>query len=386
MADTPINNVSTGQVPDITNTTSGTPEPYRLSRVPWLQDVFRLQQIGCTITIGTPVIGTGRPLFGIEVRPDIYTSVSSTVGSFNVDQLVEAELQHPVWIFSDPSIIGTGPNVSLKPLRGISVLQYDQEPPLSRMIRLFRNWRGSIYYVVRAIAKFTDQGDWSVSRIDGVDLNKMKIPDLNTGEETIQVPPIFGHESPITSVHDAHILGYTRLDISEKKHLDIAISYFRAHSYDDRVLTQMPEYNLYNTKQMILFTPTGTSFAGEEKEIQFNLEYMPGPDFEFLTPMYPFIMTYRKQTPAIEHYRSPAFASYSFGDPNILPVTWRRYREENDKNIVVVYPYPFPDPQFDWYTTPTPPEDKKESHKEVTISVPSMVKKLTTSFERLNVE
>lgn len=339
-ADIPLDMSLNGGAPNITMNTSGTPEVNRNSKVSWQQSWRRWQRMGCNIKVQLPYVGTGRAIFGIEIRPDIFTQPLSTAYN-NPEDATAAAVRHPVWLFGEGV---SGVPTKLYPLRGAAVYQFEAEPPLSRMSRLCRAWSGSIYVSIRTVSNFTCQGDFNIARLDGVDFKKSSYVN-GLGQAA---PPIFGDQQPNLSLHDAHVLGYTRVDLSEKKHVAIALPYFRLFTYQDRALAEIPSRDLVNTKQMLLFALEGTANSNQTAQVQFNLEYCPGPDFMFHLPMYPFY--FKPDGHQVYHFRDPQFATYYFGDPNLIDVTWRRARNSNSPNFYVVEPYD--DPFLEWYAIP----------------------------------
>lgn len=347
-AEQPVNNAAMGMAPNITNNTSGTPELFRTSKVDWQQSWRRWQRVGCTVKVQLPYVGTGRALFGFELRPDVFTNPTTSSPS-NAEAAAIAAANHPVWLFSDP--IEAGFAGRIYPLRGVVAYQYEAEPPLSRMARLCRAWSGSIYVLFRVVSNFTNQGDFTVYRYDGIDTKKAIYRDTTpTPPDPAEfAPPIFGDEQPNLSFHDGHVLGYTRIDLSEKKHVNIATPYFRLHSYQDRALAEIEQRDLRNTTQMILVSLDGTAVSSNTAQIQFNIDYCPGPDFMFHMPLYPFIFSPNGRR--VFHFRDPQFSAYYFGDANLVDVTWRRARQSYNTTINV--PEPYDDPFLDFYAPPT---------------------------------
>lgn len=309
-----------GVAPDETNTNSGAPQHVRINPLSFKDLLYAKQKMGCVINLQTPIEGTGQAIFAIKMQPQIPTGLNDSTPFSNLPNAWARKAKaHPVFLFQSavrsPDLLRTPTGYAKPPLRGMCVFQYEQEPLASRVSRLAGGYQGGINYFIRTVVKMTDQGNITVSRLDGLTLRKTIVEDY---------PPLWGEPSPLVNFQDFEINGTVEIDLTDKKHINAAFPYFRQHMFTSTI------YDFADTDQFLVFRVDGTTLTGDDKLIQFILEYQLDPAFKFLKPLFPFVHDPDNFAGVYFH---PFWASgnetYAFGDYNLAPTTMFRYRSDN---------------------------------------------------------
>lgn len=310
--------------------------------------MYKFQKIGCTVFINGGTLGGPTGMFAWRVTPRIPTYVRPVYdqAQATLEKTLQWDQGTGLWLRSDGAaywhpftplqepvmdVDNYALNAVFRTVGGMCAWQYNQEPLLSRWARTHRFWQGSLVYRVRCTASFATQGYIQIALVNGRRNIKMHNRRAPTG-----IFPATGQL--LNDAHDYACTGWMSLDLSSERHLEITVPYQRLYPFYDELMAEGNEWtasggtcgnNFLDTEQYLVFYLDGFVNTTDGAQLQFNWEYLPGPDFRLVMPIYPKIRTRPKIYGTDEynlvqnlHFHDATFTSYVIGDHDAAPNAW----------------------------------------------------------------
>nr|UNZ11816.1 capsid protein [Ora Rivulet insect-associated polycipivirus] len=241
-----------------------------------LEDLIRRwQPTGFRVVINLPFGGNDQDyLFLIRPHPYIpYPGDLSRDGNLNIFNMA-------VWNAFRPVIHGTlNSDISES---NISISQHSPPPILSTLATMYRFWRGSLKYRIRAVTNFTTQGYLFYTMLK----NTADVP--GTYNAFAVQPPINRAD---TSYLPEMMNNYVSLDLSQMRHAEIQVPFEYPIPFKD-TYAEIEHATKFNDASTIATISSGSNLialglrgainsSSTTNQAIFEIEYCAGEDFQF---------------------------------------------------------------------------------------------------------
>lgn len=244
------------------------------------------QPMGVRVVVNLPYVANdSNALFVIRVNPFI-PHLGDTIG----DNIYAWANLFPVRhdLASTAEVITEGNLAS----NAVTISQYGMPPNFSILSKCFRRWKGSIMYRIRTTSNFAVQGQIIAGMVRG-------LPILYGTRDPCRTEwPIV---RPDVTLAEIMLNSHCISDLSMYRHLEILCPFvYQVDWYDQatRLLYGSKAFGDANTATADFCSPVGDNYLfvcargvlaadGTSNQVAFELDYRPGPDFEFSEPMIP---------------------------------------------------------------------------------------------------
>lgn len=243
--------------------------------------INKWQPMGYRIVINLPFISDDyQPLFAIRVNPYI-PPVSQSVSSGSASFVLNGSYDSPVY---------PNPGTTASTSTTVTCTRYDLPPPLAVAAAMHRFWRGSMRYRLRCVSNFAAQGYVISTLARGLVATEVGVSGTtNTIINTHR--PIQGLD---VGARRWMSNSYVMSDISMFRHIEILApfeypvpffdNYWNNRERIEQMLGQVPEIHCPDNF-VTIFNRGGITGSVDGAQVVYELEYAPGPDFEFSQEM-----------------------------------------------------------------------------------------------------
>lgn len=205
----------------------------------------------------------------------------------------------------------------------VTISQVGMPPPFSIMSRAYRRWKGSIEYRIRSTANFATQGQIVVGMV-------RNLPVIYGTRDPFRTEfPLVRPDATLAEIMlNSHIIS----DISNFRHIEITAPFaWPIDWYDQftRLQYGMVSFGALSTPATVTadyVNPVGDNYIfvcvrgtlasnDTSNQVAFDLDYKPGPDFEFSEPAIPppgwwkAKLDYMRATDRTRFFANPSFPS-----------------------------------------------------------------------------
>lgn len=266
------------------------------SDVTFITLISKWQPMGFRIVINLPFVSDDyQPLVAVRVTPYIPHVIQDLIGNGSATAFVlDGSLASPVY---------PNPGTTASTSTAVTVTRYDLPPPLGVAAAMHRFWRGSMMYRFRCVSNFAAQGYVIATLVRGLvatEVNSVTSSAYNGSNLMNTHRPIQGMD---VGTRRSMCNSYIMSDISMFRHIEIEApfeypvpffdTYWNNREQIEQMLGQVPEIHCPDNF-VTLFNRGGITGSADGAQVVYELEYAPGPDFEFTTEM-PFGLPYLEQ-------------------------------------------------------------------------------------------